>query len=223
MDDSDTQYGHLLKPITALPFKVAGINGFDPIKPFKISTNFLTTDQLSQFHWPSLSELNDDLSPFPWSSEEERRHYLSGDTISTLPVMYTGPPPSAPTYSTPTIPPLSILSRSIIQSSAKLFFISHSIGTNDAREWRLVRRSKNPCPHTHHASKMVIFWSNSTSVILLIHGTMQSTFASGCNTTQSVNFNPHYLRRTHTLFDRLILLRIMPLGTNYFHFVNGLI
>ena len=46
-----------------------------------------------------------------------------GDTILTLPVMYTGPPPSAPTYSTPTIPPLSILSRSIIQSSAKLFFI----------------------------------------------------------------------------------------------------
>jgi hypothetical protein len=79
------------------------------------------------------------LTPFPWSSEEEWRHYLSGDTISTLPVMYTGPPPSAPTYSTPTISPLSILSRSIIQSSAKLFFISHSIGTNDAREWRLVR------------------------------------------------------------------------------------
>jgi hypothetical protein len=139
LDGSDTRYGQLHKPITAHPFKEAGINGFDPIKPFKISTNFLTTDQLSQFHWPSLSELNDDLSPFPWSSEEERHHYLSGDTISTLPVMYTGPPPSAPTYSTPTIPPLSILSRSIIQSSDKLFFVSHSIGTNDAREWRLVQ------------------------------------------------------------------------------------
>jgi hypothetical protein len=139
LDGSDTRYGQLHKPITAHPFKEAGINGFDTIKPFKIPTNFLTTDQLAQFHWPSLSELNDDLSPFPWSSEEERCHYLSGDTISPLPVMYTGPPPSAPTYSTPTIPPLSILSWSIMQSSAKLFFISHSIGTNDAREWRLVR------------------------------------------------------------------------------------
>ncbi len=97
------------------------------------------TDQFSQFHWPSLSELNDDLSPFPWLSEEEQRHYLSGDTISTLPVMYTGPLPSAPTYSTPTILSLSILSRSIIQSSSKLFFISCSIGTNDAHEWRLVQ------------------------------------------------------------------------------------
>ncbi len=53
-----------------MAFKEAGINGFDPIKPFKISIN-LTTDQLSEFHWPSLSELNDDLYPFPWSSEEE--------------------------------------------------------------------------------------------------------------------------------------------------------
>jgi len=139
LDGSDTRYGQLNKPIMAHPFREAGINGFHPIKPVKVSTNFLTTDQLSQFHWPSLLELNEDISPFPWSSKEERRHYLSGDTISTLPVMYTRPPPSAPTYSTPAIPPLSILSRSIIQSSAKLFFISHSIGTNDAREWRLVR------------------------------------------------------------------------------------
>ena len=82
---------------------------------------------------------------------------------------------------------------------------------------------RNPCPRTHHASKMVVFWSNCTSVILLIHSRMQSTLASGRNTTQSVNFNPHYLRRKFTLFDRLILLRIMPLNTNYFHFINGLI
>jgi len=108
------------------------------LNPSKYLPTFFTTDQLSQFHWPSLSELNEELSPFPWSSEEEWRHYFSGDTILTLPVMYTGPPPSAPMYSTPTIPPLSILSQSIIQSSAKLFFISHSIDTNDAREWRLV-------------------------------------------------------------------------------------
>jgi len=84
-------------------------------------------------------------------------------------------------------------------------------------------RYRNPCPCTHHASKMVVFLSNSTSVILLVHGTTQSTCASGCNTTHSVNFNPHYLRRTHTLFDCQILPRIMPLGTNYFHFVSGLI
>jgi hypothetical protein len=123
----------------AHPFTEAGITGFDPIKPFKISANFLRTDQISDFHWPSLLELNDDLLPFPSSSEEGWHHYLLGNSISTLPVMYTGPPPPAPTYSTSTIPPLSILTRSIIQSSKKLFFISNSIGTNEAREWRLVQ------------------------------------------------------------------------------------
>ncbi len=48
------------------------------------------------------------------------------------------PPPSAPLYSTPTIPPISILTRSIIKSSNKLFFIFHSIVANDACKWCLV-------------------------------------------------------------------------------------
>ena len=132
---SETWYGQLHKRITAHPFKEAGITGFDPINLFKTPVNFLRTDQDSDFYWPSLSKLNDDLFPFPWLSEDERCQYLSGDSILTLPVMYTGPPPSAPTYSTPTMPPPSILTRSITQSSNKLFFISNSIGTNEAHEW----------------------------------------------------------------------------------------
>ncbi len=83
-------------------------------------------------------------------------------------------------------------------------------------------RCKIPCLHTLHASKMAVSLLNSTSVILLTRGTMQSTLASGCNITCWVNFNPHYLWWTHILFDHLILLRIMPLGTNYFLFENGL-
>jgi hypothetical protein len=71
--------------------------------------------------------------------EDDRRVHLSGDSISSLPVMYTGPPPAALTYSLPTIPALNILTRAIIQSRDRLFFISHSIGQNEAREWRLVQ------------------------------------------------------------------------------------
>jgi hypothetical protein len=99
----------------------------------------LTTDTALAFHWPSLLELNDKIALFQWSSEDERRLYLSGDTVLTLPVMYTGPPPAAPTYSLPAIPELTILIRSIIQSSDRLFFISHSVGSNEARKWRLVQ------------------------------------------------------------------------------------
>jgi hypothetical protein len=93
-----------------------------------------------------------------------------------------------------------------------------TLASGDLCELRL----KNPCPPTRHASTMVGFLLNSTSVILPIRGTMRSTFASGCNTTHAANFNPHYLRRILTLFARQILPRIMLLGTNYFHFVNGL-
>jgi hypothetical protein len=72
-------------------------------------------------------------------SEDERRAHLLKDSITAIPVMYTGPPPAAPTYPPPTIPALNILTRAIIQSRDRLFFISHSIGQNEAREWHLVR------------------------------------------------------------------------------------
>ncbi len=85
----DTRYGQIHKPITAQPFKEAGINGFQPMLPYKVSAWFLTTEQASDFHWLSLLELNDDLLPFPWLSEEECHHFLTGDTIKTLQAMYT--------------------------------------------------------------------------------------------------------------------------------------
>jgi hypothetical protein len=139
LDGLDTWYGQLHKPITAHPFKDAGINGFNPAFPYNVSAQFLTTDHASDSHWLSLSELNDEVFPYPWLSEEEQHHYLAGNTITTLPAMYTGPPPPGPTYSTPTIPPLSILTRSNIQSSDKLFFITNSIGPNEDRKWCLVQ------------------------------------------------------------------------------------
>ncbi len=150
LDGPDIQFGQLHKPITALPFKDAGINGFNPALPYKVSAQFLTTDHASNFHWPNLLELNNESFPFPWSSEEEQHHYLAGNTLTTLPAMYTRPPPHAPMYSTPTIPPLSILTWSIIQSSDKLVFISNRIGPNEACEWHLVwvvlQESMSSCP-----------------------------------------------------------------------------
>jgi hypothetical protein len=73
VDGADTRYGQLHKPISAQPFKEAGIKGFLPIQPFKIATNFAITDCCAAFHWPSLSELNDQFAPFPWASDDEFR------------------------------------------------------------------------------------------------------------------------------------------------------
>jgi hypothetical protein len=139
VEGSDTRYGQLHKPIKAIPFKEAGIDMFKPFSPFKVTAQYLMTDTALAFHWPSLSELNDEMPELILMSEDERQLYLSGDSISILPIMYTSPPPAAPSYSLPAIPALNILTRSIIQSSDRLFFISHSIGPNEACEWRLVQ------------------------------------------------------------------------------------
>jgi hypothetical protein len=109
VEASDNRYGQLHKPIKASLFKEAGINGLKPISPFKVTANYLTTDSALTFHWPSLSKLNDDIALFTWLPEEERRLYLSCDTVTTLPVMYTGPPLASPSYSLFAIPELNTL------------------------------------------------------------------------------------------------------------------
>jgi hypothetical protein len=97
------------------------------------------TDQCAAFHWPSLSEFNDEIAPFPWSSNDKYWLYLEGDSITKLPVLMTGPSPLAPTHSVPTIPEIHLLTAAIIKSMDRLFFVLHSIGANDAREWRLAQ------------------------------------------------------------------------------------
>jgi hypothetical protein len=77
--------------------------------------------------------------PFPWSNDGEFQRYLANDSLATLPMMATGPPPSEPNHVIPSIPAIHLLTASIICSIDRLFFVSHSIGLNDAREWRLVR------------------------------------------------------------------------------------
>ena len=64
---------------------------------------------------------------------------MAGDSISRIPVLMTGPPPAAPNHPIPSIPAIHLLTAAIIRSTDRLFFVSHSIGANDAREWRLAR------------------------------------------------------------------------------------
>jgi len=101
VDGADTQYGQIYKPITANPFKEAGIKGFTPIQPFKVTKDVLAqTNQCAVFHWSSLSELNDEIAPFPWADDSEYERYLSWDSITRLLVLTTGPPP-APNHTVP--------------------------------------------------------------------------------------------------------------------------
>jgi hypothetical protein len=99
----------LHKPIAAHPLKEAGIKGFTPLSPFKVTAHFLIAYGDFAFHWPSLLELNDQIVPFPWSLEEEQQKLFLGDSISTFPVMYTRASPAAPTYLCPALPQLNTL------------------------------------------------------------------------------------------------------------------
>jgi hypothetical protein len=131
---ADTCYGQLYKPIALYSFKEAGIKGFTPPQPFKVPTHLATTGHWAEFHCPSVSELNNEITPFKWFVDAEFQRYMDGDSITMLPVLNTGPPPAAPNHTIPTLPTIHLLTAAIIQSTDKLFFVSHSIGSNDARE-----------------------------------------------------------------------------------------
>jgi len=148
VDGADNRYGQLHKPIQANPFSDAGIKGFEPPQPFKqadgspaVTASFLTVGTPQDFHWPSLAELNDELRPFPWASDAEKESVAIGDEYALANVFYNGPTPSPPGAIERAIPSCEVILANIVKSADKLFFIAHPIGTNDAREWRLVRVS----------------------------------------------------------------------------------
>jgi hypothetical protein len=47
------------------------LKGFAPLKPFKVAANLATIGHCTEFHWPSLSELNDEIAPFQWHDDAE--------------------------------------------------------------------------------------------------------------------------------------------------------
>ena len=138
LDGADNQFGQLYRKIKEHPYREAGIKGFTPPTPFVDLNQFIQCHSDHSFHWPTLSELNDELGP------EFGTMDLDSDEDSAYPVpptgFYIGPPPAAPTCSIPSIPSASILAQRIINSKDRLFFISRRLlGTAiDVREWRLV-------------------------------------------------------------------------------------
>jgi hypothetical protein len=128
LDSADNRYGQLHKRIGTSPYKEAGIEGFIPPWPFQIASHYLTKGDYRNFHFPTLAELNDKMSPFPWIDDKERIWVMSRDMIEDQPVLYTGPPPSRAVPPLPSAPLLSSLVAGIINSSDRLFFISHSLG-----------------------------------------------------------------------------------------------
>jgi hypothetical protein len=120
VDGPDNRYGQLYKPIGASPYKEAGIKEFEPSEPFAVASHFARCGDSRDFHFPTLSELNDET----WLEETEQREILADDVALEHSLLCTGPPPSPATITAPSIPPISLLVRSIIDSADKLF-LSH--------------------------------------------------------------------------------------------------
>jgi hypothetical protein len=140
VDGADTHYGQLYKPIGEHLFKEAGIKWFTPPSPFQVPANFLDIGDFKDFCWLTLAELINNIEPFPWRDDEERRMVMSNNNPISPPVMYNGPPPWLPIASKPepSAPMILTLAPLIISSTDKLFFIAHKIGTADCYEWCLV-------------------------------------------------------------------------------------
>ena len=139
VDGPDNQFGQLNRPISKDPFIAAGLKGFAPAEPFKLPANYATVHSASEFYWPSVVELNEELFPFPWMPGEYEQLLRSQNSIEHSSVLYTGPPPAAPTVAAPPTPEISAIAADIVRSTDKLFFIAHSLGDSTYREWRLVR------------------------------------------------------------------------------------
>jgi hypothetical protein len=105
-----------------------------------LPANFASTTQPDDFYWPSVSELNDELFPFPWEPGEEPSVHDLDDDIEEIPAMYHGPPPSPPTPPERVTPSIAVLAPAIILSSDRLFFIcSFNFSAQKYQDWRLVR------------------------------------------------------------------------------------
>jgi hypothetical protein len=141
IDGPDTQYRQLYRPIGANPFQEAGLKGFNPPVLFQVSQNFLDLGDFKDFWWPTLSELNDELDPYPWQNDNERCQLMTDDPPFSPPVMYHGPSPSPPLSLTDSLlhPSIATLAPQIISSTDWLFFIAHKIGAANCSKWHLVR------------------------------------------------------------------------------------
>jgi hypothetical protein len=80
LDGADNQYGQIHKHISENLFIQAGIKGFVPPLPFNVPAQYMTANQCLGFQWPTLTELNKELFPYPWSHNKEFSEYLSKET-----------------------------------------------------------------------------------------------------------------------------------------------
>ncbi len=112
----DNQFGQMYRKIKEHPYKEA-IKGFTLSTQVVVPDHFLTTDNALRFTWPTLAELNEEMSLDFGSVEDADLDTETGDSAIHVPRLYTRPHPTPPICSIPKIPLASILPQRIISST----------------------------------------------------------------------------------------------------------
>jgi hypothetical protein len=167
--------------------------------------NYLTTGSALAFHWPSLSELNDDIALFHGC---QRRN-----AAFTSPVTQLQPSRScirAPLWHHqfilfllfPNSTPLFAQSFKVLTASS--LFHTALVQMKPANGICYKLRSSNQCLHTHRACRMDTSFWNSSFATLAICASTRSTNTTSSNTTPSASFCLHSHQWTRTLSVRPI-------------------
>ena len=72
---ANNRYSQLYKAFEPSPYKEAGIKGFTPPQSFAVASHFARQGDFSDFHFPTLSKLNDEFEPFPWIDDNTRARF----------------------------------------------------------------------------------------------------------------------------------------------------
>jgi hypothetical protein len=118
-----------------------------------VPASFIDVGNFKDFRWPLLSELNNEIDPFHWSSDDERVRYFAKEPPLITPLIYNEPPPSppvAPPLVSHHAPSITDLAPLIITSKDKLFFILHEVSAG-CQEWHLVRVALEDSLSLYHA------------------------------------------------------------------------
>jgi hypothetical protein len=134
---SDQLFADTNKPIVKEPYKLAGLDGYNPAQPWKEATaqaqlNAVNNQAAPKF--PALAELDQDYDGWPDNTNPfiSKEASETPKSLTDRNLVLTAAP--APTISTPQ------LITSIVRSEDKLFFIAHAAtATAGRKEWKLVQ------------------------------------------------------------------------------------
>jgi len=213
LDLADDRYGQLHKRIGKSPYKEAGIEGFTPPRPFQIVSHYLTKGDYRDFHFPTLAELNEEFSPFPWIDDDERIQVMSRDTIEDQPVLYTGPHLPAQFHTFRLHLHLACSSRSslTLPTACSSFRTRWEIQLLANGGW-CASHSPTALLFPHHACTMGYSSWNSIPSIMPTFGSTHPTSDIGCNITPSATLPHQPLQQQHISFDLPISRKHTPLA-----------